>query len=368
MSQDNRVLLDVSSVPENITGAGRYIVELTRAFSSIDAKNIILITKKNDNRFRQIAPNLEQFSVVPDKRGLRLGYEKIFLNNVRKKLGCKIIHSPHYLMPISGKKSTVVTIHDLTFIKHPEWHTKVKAAFFSREIKLAFLKAGAIICVSEFTKKELEKLFGDRENIYAIHHGINLDVFNPDENDDDLLIKKIGINSPFVLFVGTIEPRKNLERLISAFNIVKEKGVLSDDTALVLTGKYGWKTDILNTSQNIIVTGFVNDATLAALYRKSLCVVYPALEEGFGLPVLEAMACGAKVVTSENTPMAELASSVAFLSNPFEIESLAAAIENACSADAVETKERSVEIAKAFSWQDSAKEHLMVYDRLLRTN
>jgi glycosyltransferase involved in cell wall biosynthesis len=365
VSFHNSVLFDVSSVPEQPTGAGRYIIELTKAFNKLEAKSVIILARKGDHRFNDFAPNLKTFELAPKNAITRLTYEKFLISLASKKLQCSIIHSPHYTVPIGSKKNLVVTIHDLTFVKHPEWHTVSKRIFFTHELKKAAKTAGAIICVSDSTLKAFEQIYGVRDNVFVIPHGINLEIFNLNSGDDSKLLGDLGVTEPYLLFVGTIEPRKNIARLIQAVKRLKDLEVLEEKVTLVLVGKKGWKVSLDQTYSWIKPVGFVQDKILASLYRRSLCVVYPALEEGFGLPVVEALACGAKVVTSACSPMAALAKDLAINCDPYSVESIANAIKLACLNTDASYKERAAKLAYNHSWEKSALDHIMVYDKLL---
>ena len=212
---------------------------------------------------------------------------------------------------------TVVTVHDLTFFDHPEWHERTKVPFFRRMIKASARRATEIICVSDFTAGRLAAIAPPRARVTVARHGVDHDRFRPDGDAaaDRARLARHGITAPYVAFVGTLEPRKDVPTLVAAFASLTPD---HPDLRLALVGGDGWGVDQIRTAisnsgvaTHIVRTGYVDDDVVPALYRQAQVVAYPSFEEGFGVPVLEALACGAPLVTTAGSALAEVAGDAA---------------------------------------------------------
>ena len=244
-------------------------------------------------------------------------------------------------MPARSPVPCAVTIHDCTFFDHPEWHVRTKAAFFRRAIRRAAQHAAVLVCVSQVTAERLAANCAVRAPVVVAPHGVDHARFSPAEpgpGADDAALREIGVpaDRPFVGFVGTLEPRKGVATLVGAFDTLATS---RPDVMLVLAGQTGWgmaETErALAASRHgdrIVRTGYLPEASVPALLRRAAVVAYPALEEGFGLPALEALACGAPLVTTEGTAMAELAGGAALLVPPGSVGPLAEALAAALDA------------------------------------
>jgi glycosyltransferase involved in cell wall biosynthesis len=264
-----------------------------------------------------------------------------------------------------------VTIHDCTFFDHPEWHLRSKAAFFRRAIRRAARQAGVLICVSQVTAERLHASVPVRAPVVVAPHGVDHARFSPAEPSpgaDAAALAELGVpvDRPIVAFVGTLEPRKGVAPLVAAFD---ELAATRPDPVLVLGGQTGWglrETERALASarhaDRIVRTGYLPDAAVPALLRRAAVVAYPALEEGFGLPALEALACGAPLVTTEGTAMAELAGGAALLVPPGTVGPLTEALDTALD-QGRETERRALGLAVAAerTWEASVAEHLRAY-------
>jgi glycosyltransferase involved in cell wall biosynthesis len=265
-----------------------------------------------------------------------------------------------------------VTIHDCTFFDHPEWHVRSKAAFFRRAIRRAALRAAVLICVSQTTADRLHANCPVRAPVVVAPHGVDHARFAPDEpaaGADRAALQPLGLpgDRPLVVFVGTLEPRKGVDSLVTAFDRL---AAAHPDAVLVLGGQPGWGMDETERAlaaarhrDQIVRTGYLPDAAVPALLRRAAVVAYPALEEGFGLPALEALACGAPVVTTEGTAMAEFAGDAALLVPPANPEALAGALQ--CALDegrGTARTARGLTVAAAHTWDASLARHLYAYD------
>ena len=257
--------------------------------------------------------------------------------------GTDVLHCPTYYGPLGPRVPTVVTVHDLAVLRHPEAFPRWTRLYVPRAVPRVLRAAHRVIAVSEFTASELEALLRiPREKIEVVPNGVD-DTFAPDGPRAD---------GSYVLAVGTLEPRKNLARAIEAATRI---GV-----DLRVVGARGWG-GVEARGANVTWLGEIDDAELARQYRGALCVVYPSLYEGFGLPVLEAMACGAAVVTSAGGATEEVAADAAVLVDPLDAAAIAAGMTDAM-ARRDELRSRGLERARGFSWDEAARLTRAVYE------
>jgi glycosyltransferase involved in cell wall biosynthesis len=353
-------------MPQKLAGAGRYVAELAQRLPN--EVDLTLVTRRNDaSRWRDMS-TATVTSPVPNGRVARLAYEAVALGRSSAATTTDVWHAPHYTMPGTGDATTVVTIHDLTFFTNPEWHEPSKVAFFKRAIRHACARANALVCVSEFTKMELLSHVPTSTPIVVAPHGVDFVRFNPQGVGDDALLASLP-SAPFVLFVGTFEPRKGIDVLLAAF---AQCAATNAELELWLVGQPGWGMDEVERQieqhplrSRIRRLGFVADAVLPALYRRARVVVYPSRGEGFGLPVLEAMACGAPVVTSAETVMAEVAGAAARLVPAGDASAVAEAMDALVLLNDEERQRwaaRAVAQAQLFTWDRSISRHLEAYN------
>jgi glycosyltransferase involved in cell wall biosynthesis len=373
--------LDVSAVPARPGGAGYYTLELADALCRRDDVALTLVSRRGDGaRWRELAQGrAEVTAAVPDGRPGRLAFEQARFPRLLGSLGVDVHHAPHYTMPERAPVPCVVTIHDCTFFDHPEWHLRSKALLFRRAIRRASLRAGALVCVSEVTATDLRAACPVRAPIVVAPHGVDHDRFTPVEpgsGADRAALAAAGVpaDRPLIAFVGTLEPRKGVAPLVAAFDRIAET---DGDVVLVLGGQTGWGlADVERTlaaarhRDRIVRTGYLSAAAVPALLRQATVVACPALAEGFGLPALEAMACGAPLVTTTGTAMAEMAQGAAWLATPGDVDTLAdalrAVLEGGKDADAVaRQRDRGLRVAASHTWAASADRHLEAY-RLAR--
>jgi glycosyltransferase involved in cell wall biosynthesis len=365
--------LDVSAVPVHPGGAGYYTLALARGLVGRDDVALTLIARRDDGaRWVALAGGRAAVrAVVPTARPARLAFEQLGLPSLLGSLGVALHHGPHYTMPGRAPCPAVVTIHDCTFFDHPEWHVRSKAAFFRRAIRRAARDAGALVCVSEVTAARLRDVCDVRAPVVVAPHGVDHARFTtaePSPGADAGALAGIGVpaDRPLVVFVGTLEPRKGLAPLVAAFDQVAGAQA---DALLVLAGQAGWglaETERAlagsRHAERIIRTGYLPDAAVPALLRRAAVVAYPALEEGFGLPALEALACGATLVTTAGTAMAEMAQGAATLVAPGDITGLAEALRQGLEGPGdPERRARGVEVAAARTWEASLAAHRRAY-------
>lgn len=285
-----------------------------------------------------------------------------------------IIHgTDHYVYPFPyGKK--VMTIHDLTFLKFPFYSNKIVKTYIQR-IKKCLQWTDLIITFSQNTKQDIIDYFGVKNDRIAITSEASRYSLDYLENKNIEQIKQ-GIDydfqQPFILFVSTIEPRKNIVNLIKAFNIVKEKYAINHQ--LILIGQKGWQyekifTEIDNSNfrQDIHHLGYLSDEAVAVCYSLADVFVYPSVYEGFGLPILEAMTLGAPVITSNTSSLPEVGGLAAIYINPEDYESIATTIYEVISQPDLREDliTRGKNRAKLYSWEKVAQETLKAYELIL---
>jgi glycosyltransferase involved in cell wall biosynthesis len=364
--------LDVSAVPPRPGGAGYYTMALARGLAARNEVGLTLVARRGDEeRWRRLAGGAMVRGAVPVSRPARLAFEQLRLSSVLRSVGVQVHHGPHYTMPARSPVPCAVTIHDCTFFDHPEWHLRSKAAFFRRAIRRAARHAGVLLCVSQTTEDRLRAWCDVRVPVVVAPHGVDHERFTPREpaqRADRAVLGPLGVPADrlLVAYVGTLEPRKGLVPLIGAFDLVARR---HPDAVLVLGGQTGWgmaETERALTAarhpERIVRTGYLPDEAVPALLRQASVVAYPALEEGFGLPALEALACGAPLVTTEGTAMAEMAAGAALLVPPGDTAGLAAALDTVLEdGPATPRRARGIAVARQRTWEASVARHLEAY-------
>ncbi len=371
--------LDVSAIPAAAAGAGRYVAALATALAPRPDVDLSLICRRNDSDRWARPDGSTLLARSPNRRPVRLAWEQVGLPALLRREQLDVHHAPHYTMPELARLPTVVTIHDCTFFDHPEWHERSKVVLFRRATRVAAARAAEIICVSHATAGRLHEVVDVRAPVTVAHHGVDHERFRPDEpapgSDAEVTASfGIGADQRVVLFVGTLEPRKGVGLLVRAFDRLAAK---RPDVVLLLAGQRGWGSDEVADGlararhpQQIRALGYVPDAALPALIRTASVVAYPALEEGFGLPALETLACGAPLVTTSGTAMEEVAGEAALLVEPGNVDDLCSAIEAVLDGiDAAAARERrrlGLSVASAYTWDRTAEVHAGVYRKVAR--
>ena len=290
-----------------------------------------------------------------------------------------MLHALAFVTPLLSPCPSVVTIYDLSFLLYPESFKRSKRFYLGLFTRLSARRARRIIAISESTKRDVVRLLGvPPEKVEVVYCGID-DAFRPlppqswgERGEVAAFRSKRGLPERFILFVGTIEPRKNVARLIEAFaNLQTCKPA---HLKLVIGGAKGWfyedvfaRVEELGLEGEVMFPGYIPVSELPLWYNAAELFVYPSLYEGFGLPPLEAMACGTPVVTANTSSLPEVVGDAGLTVDPLDVEGLAEAMRRVLDDEALrqEMRKRGLQRAKGFSWTKTAQETVQVYRRAM---
>jgi glycosyltransferase involved in cell wall biosynthesis len=371
-----RIGIDATALPLQPVGAGIYMINLVRALAAVNERDELVIFTHPAGRKQMAVQESKHFrwAVVPDKSiPRRLFWEQIGLPRLVGKMRLDLLHSLHYTRPWRLPCRSVVTFHDMTFFLYPQLHTRSKQAFFPLTIRASARSADAIIAVSESTRADSIRLLGiPGEKIIATPLGVD-PAFRPIRDLESLDVVRQRYNLPdrFILYVGLVEPRKNLSGLIRAYRSALEGGIAH---RLVVVGRFGWsyqqvldEIEALGLQERVQFTGYIPQADLPIVYNLASLFVYPTLYEGFGLPALEAMACGTPVVTSNVASLPEIIGEAGVLIPPGDQQALSQALQDVLSDPGLQTHLaiKGPQQASQFTWERTARQTLQVYRQVL---
>jgi glycosyltransferase involved in cell wall biosynthesis len=373
-----RIGIDARSVLKKRTGVGAYTFNLIQHLSRLDRENRYVLFYSHHLNVRPNIPKIEnpnfesRFFRIPNKL-LNLSWGTIKLPKIDWLVGeVDLYHSPNYNLNVLARGKSVMTIHDLNFLAYPRFTISSCKWHYAFKIKSYARKVDAIIADSFSTKDEIIKYLKIPEDkIRVIHLGCS-GSFQPLPASERLgeTEEKFKIKGDYILCVGTLEPRKNLKGLIQAYAQSRAK----KDFLLVLAGGKGWKyehifrlVDKLQLQERVIFTGYVEEADLPGLYQGASLFVYPSLYEGFGLPPLEAMACGLPVIVSHTTSLPEVVGDAGVYVDPNDVEQIAFSIDTVLSDSELRRTliQRGLERVGLFSWEKTAKETLRLYEQVV---
>jgi len=352
------------------TGTEWYSYHLIRTLAEIDKENQykLYLNKSVEEGLKNLGSNFkEKVLKWPPVRlwtQFRLSFEML-------RQSPDVLFIPAHVLPLIMPKKSVVTIHDIGFEKHPELYSWKDIWYHKWAIYWAKKKASKIITISEYSKNDLiEKYKIDPEKIKVIHLGYDNDLYKLVDDQGKILsvLNKYVISRPYLLFIGRLEQKKNVLGLIEAFNILKKLGEYKD-LKLVLVGRPGYKFGSIEEKikeygleNSVLVLGWVPQKDLAYLLNGAEAFVLPSFFEGFGLPILEAMACGTPVLASNRASIPEVAGGAAELFDPKNTEDMVNSIKKVLSnkEHKEELIEKGLERVKNFSWQKCSRETLKV--------
>ncbi len=364
-----RIGMKISPLTVLRAGIPNYILNLLKALADVDNQNEYILYTNRPIPFELDLPGRFRTVIVPfPSRHLQLWYQ-IGLPIRLKNDGVQLFHDPVYPLPFVLPVPGVITVHDLSNFTNPGVH-RFRSALSGRFFPAHLRKARQILTDSFFSASELERLFPwAAHKINVVHLGIS-DRFRRITCRASLesVVNLYGLPSRFLLFLGTLEPRKNIKRLLEAFSL----SCSSIPHSLVITGGLGWKYEKLlklisdhPNRDRIHLTGYVEDDHLPALLSSAEFLVYPSILEGFGFPILEAMACGTPVITSNVSSMPEISGDSAFLVDPLSVDSISDGINLLSSSSELRESlsQRGLERAGCFSWRETALKTLEVYEK-----
>jgi len=376
-----RVAIDARLLYYQQAGIGAYTLGLIQGFANTSADLIqftVLISRK-DNHSLTAA---DRFHTVRIFTPCHNRYEQVFLPLELVGHGIDVLHSPDFIPPFIRRCKSVITIHDLAFLFYPGILTKDSWRYYS-QVRRAARSADAIVAVSNSTKQDIMHQLGVPEHkVFVVHNGISPKFRHIEDHRvvrDS--VRKYGIEWPFILFVGTLEPRKNLGTLIRAFadfeKITPARSSHDGDAPprLVIVGRRGWLCDelgaqvaALQLSDRVVFPGQVEGDDLVALYNAATFLVQPSIYEGFGLPPLEAMACGTPCIVSNTSSLPEVVGDAAVKVDPLDVQGWAKAMATLWSSVDLreELRQRGLAWSRQFTWETAARKTLEVYHAVAR--
>lgn len=374
---DMRTLMDA-----RYSGVSEYTFNLTSEILKLD----------NHNEYRLFYNCFGECLNIPEFAGenvkvIKYNYPNKILNyllfnffnypKIDKELGVDLFFMPHInFIGLSGGAKSLLTVHDLSFLRYPEFFSARKNFWHKMiNVKKLIRRFDRVVAVSENTKRDIMELCGvDGSKIKVIYAGVG-EEYGKNVDEKKLLEAKIKYNLPdkFILYLGTLEPRKNVDGIIRAYNEMRIRNQKLENVKLVIAGGQGWKSGKIykewersEFKDDIKFLGYADSKDKAYLYNLASVFVYPSFYEGFGFPPLEAMASGAPVIASYAASLPEVTGDAALMVDPYNIGDIARAMEVILTDESLKNKlvARGLERAKKFSWENTAREYLEILNNL----
>jgi glycosyltransferase involved in cell wall biosynthesis len=375
-----RIAVDYTAAVNQTAGIGRFVRSLITAAVEIDQRNryVLVHARPNagavldfpsaENVTRQQLPIPERLLTILWQRAKLPVPLDLFTGAI------DLFHSPDFVLPPLRTARTILTVHDLAFLLFPECAHEALREYLLRTVPPSARRASFIVADSENTANDVICLLGvPPERVAVVPGGVDAR-FQPveDATRRQMMRHRLGVgNAPYILFVGVIEPRKNLQGLIEAFELIKQHHKLPHK--LVVVGRKGWlsegiyeKFESSPVRDDIIFPGFIADEELPTLYSAAAALAMPSFYEGFGLPLLEAMACGTPVVSSNAASLPEVVGDAGPKVDPNDVEALAESLAQVLTDESLRAanRARGLERAAQFTWRAAAKRLLDVYERV----
>lgn len=373
-----RIGIDYTAGISQGAGIGRYTRGFVRSLAKLDSRNEYVLFHAAPGR-KIIssaiidAPNFRRCGIRLSERALAILWHRlkvplpinVFTGHV------DLFHAPDYTLPPVRRAASIVTVHDLSFLLYPECAEQGLRAYLERAVLSSVSRADFVVVDSQSTRNDLVCLLDVAPTkVEVVYPGVD-ERFRPLDGDPTLAEVKARwqLDRPFILNVGTLEPRKNQARLIQAYALLKERTSLTHQ--LVIAGGRGWlyedifrRVNELGLKQDIRFLGYTTEEDLPALYNLADLFVFPSLYEGFGLPPLEAMACGTPVVSSNSSSLPEVVGDAAIQVRPVDADALATTLEQVLGNDSLrqELRAKGLERAKLFTWEAAARRLLSIYE------
>jgi glycosyltransferase involved in cell wall biosynthesis len=354
------------------SGIGQYIVHLARLLPRLDpASAYILLQSRKDRVDLADAPNARRVDVWTPSHNR---FEQIALPLELSRLRFDLLHSPDFIPPFWGRYRRIVTIHDLTFLRYPQFLTTESRRYYNGQIERAVRIADHILADSHATKADLVDLLSvpaDKVSVVWLAPDAR---FKPERAQSARLrLDRLALPAQYILFVGTFEPRKNVTGLLAAFRMLVDRDASAP--SLVIAGRRGWLFDEtldhvrrLGLRERVIFLDAPRDEDMVALYNGAIALVLPSHYEGFGLPVLEAMACGTPTIISNRGSLPEIAGDASLVVDPDDAGALAGALDSVWRDPRLRAALHQKGLARAatFTWERCARETLAAYQSVLR--
>ncbi len=369
-----RVGMIVYGLGSSVTGIGRYTIQLAEALHNANGDvELILIAAGS---LGALAPQNIPYIQLKTAKLLPalLTSGSVQLPGIARRHSLDVIHDPTGAAPFAfgtGRAKSVTTIHDVVPLSFPGVSTRLDSLIYTRWLPRITPRLNAIITVSEASKRDIIHHYKLRpERVHAIPNAADAHFHPATPEDIDRVRAKYALPERYLLFVGSIEERKNLKRVLEAYSRIQH----NIPQRLVIVGPKKWKyqqittaLQDLNLEESVIFTGYADQADLPVIYSGSDAFIYPSLYEGFGMPPLEAMACGVPVITSNTSSLPEVVGEAALLVDPYDVEALAGAMQKIVTDADLSARLRAAGLARAagFSWERSAAAVAAVYRQLV---
>lgn len=373
-----RIAIDAHTVGTKLGGNESYAVNLIEALAKIDSVNkytIYVTTNEAREHFSGRWSNFKIRSTLPHTPLIRI---PLTLSAELRKNPVDVLHV-QFTAPPFCPCPVVVSIHDLSFEHLPQTFNRRSRTQLRLTVRHSARRAARILSLSEHTRHDIIQTYGiSPQRVSAIPIAAP-DHFGPitDTRELQRVRHTYGIDGDYILSVGSIQPRKNLARLVRAYAVLRGDSLADKLPQLVLVGKCAWlydetlrALDETNVKDAVVLTGYVPQSDLPALYSGALCFVYPSYFEGFGLPPLEAMKCGAAVIVGNRTSLPEVVGDAALTVDPFDVDAIANSIRKLINDSALrqELSVKGQERANGFNWQETARKTLAVYKEVSRAS
>ena len=370
-----RIAIDFTAFIPQMTGIDTYMKQLVSNLAKVDRTNQYRIYHNHEDRriFTDNLPgNFSHTSLSARPRLLRLISQQVMLPVAASGWKADVVHSPSFIMPyFRGSARHVLTVHDMTSFSHPHCHTALRRSWLYRRMVLASLRRTDVVVVpSRATRQAILEFLPDLQpdRIHVTVPGIGEEFRLCDPASVREVVARLKLPQPYILYVGTLEPRKNLPALVESYRRLVEAGAIKEH--LVLAGKLGWGYEALLKQISVPalrgrvhLAGYVDQKDLPAVYAGARLFVYPSLHEGFGFPPLEAMACGVPVISTRSSSLAENLERAAELVAPDDIAGLADAMQRLLTDDTLRAKRQGqgLEQALQYRWEQTTRETVKSY-------
>jgi glycosyltransferase involved in cell wall biosynthesis len=369
-----RIAIDAHSVGAKLGGNESYAVNLIEALAQVDSTNdytLYVTTNEARDRFHNRWPNFKVRLTLPHTPLIRI---PLTLSTELRKNPVDVLHV-QFTAPPFCPCPVVVSIHDLSFEHLPQTFNRRSRTQLRLTVRHSARRAARILSLSEHTRRDIIETYGINEDHVEAIPLAAPEHFAPVQDNDEIqrVRHNYGIDGDYILTVGSIQPRKNLARLIKAYASLRGDSSVKKLPKLVLAGKCAWlydetlrALDESEAKEAVVLTGYVPEGDLPALYSGALCFVYPSYFEGFGLPPLEAMKCGVPVIVGNRTSLPEVVGDAALMVDPFDVDAIGAAIKRLIEDSELRTELsiKGQERANTFNWRETARKTLAVYKKV----